>query len=148
MWSAPVLAIALLFLAARPAKSQLGPAAGNRDGRRWWPDWKNPLIWLLGLTFGSNNALYYGANAFLPDYLASIGRPDLTGATLGWMNGCELIASTLLLVTAERVQGRAWPYLVFGPAALAGVLAILLADGIGIVVAAALTGSVCPSRSW
>jgi hypothetical protein len=23
-------------------------------GRRWWPDWKNPVVWLLGFTFASN----------------------------------------------------------------------------------------------
>ena len=40
---------------------------------------QKPAVWLLGFTFGSNNALFYGANAFLPDYLLSIGRADLTG---------------------------------------------------------------------
>jgi hypothetical protein len=25
-------------------------------GRRWWPDWKNPVVWLLGFTFASNNS--------------------------------------------------------------------------------------------
>ena len=88
--------------------------------RQWWPDWKNPLIWLLGLTFGSNNSLYYGTNAFLPDYLASVGRADLIGAALGFMNGSQFVASLLLLVTADRLQRRAWPYLVFGPTALLG----------------------------
>jgi CP family cyanate transporter-like MFS transporter len=144
VWAAPVLFTALLFLVLAPRTAvpqTFGPTgAGSDPGRRWWPDWNSPLIWLLGLTFGSNNAVYYGINAFLPDYLASIGRADLIGAALGWMNGSQLIASTLLLVTAERVQRRAWPYLVFGPAPLAGVIGILWADGIGIVVAAALTG--------
>lgn len=149
LWAAPVLFTALLFLALVPRSQVLqaqvpqtsGSAGeGSDDGRRWWPDWNSPLIWLLGLTFGSNNAVYYGINAFLPDYLASLGRADLIGAALGWMNGCQLIASTLLLVTAEHVQRRAWPYLVFGPAPLAGVIGILWGDGIGIVVAAALTG--------
>ena len=149
VWSAPVLMTALLFLALAPRTTVpqglvtqgLGPTgAGSDNGRRWWPDWNSPLIWLLGLTFGSNNAVYYGINAFLPDYLASIGRADLIGSALGWMNGSQLIASTLLLVTAEHVQRRTWPYLVFGPAPLAGVIGILWADGIGIVVAAALTG--------
>jgi len=139
VWAAPVLLTALLFLVLPPPTRRQADIA-IESGRRWWPDWSNPLTWLLGLTFGSNNALFYGINAFLPDYLASIGRADLTGAALGWMSGSQLIASILLLVTAEHVQRRAWPYLVFGPAPLAGVLGILWADGIGIVVAAALTG--------
>jgi MFS transporter, CP family, cyanate transporter len=144
VWSAPVLVAALMFLVLNPKTpvphTSVSAGAGSAAGRRWWPEWSNPLIWLLGLTFGSNNAVYYGINGFLPDYLASIGRADLIGMALGWMNGSQLIASTLLLVTAEHVQRRTWPYLVFGPAPLAGVIGILCADGIGIVVAAALTG--------
>ncbi len=139
LWAAPTLATALMFFALAP-RTQRPASAAVESGRHWWPDWKNPVIWLLGLTFGSNNALFYGANAFLPDYLASIGRADMTGAALGWMNGCQLIASTLLLVTAEYLQGRVWPYLVFGPATLAAVLGIVWGDGIWIVVAAALLG--------
>ena len=26
---------------------------------RWWPDWRNGLIWRLGLIFGSVNAMYF-----------------------------------------------------------------------------------------
>ena len=138
-WAAPVLLTALLVLALAPrARPPAGVASEN--GRRWWPDWTNPLIWLLGLTFGSNNALFFAANAFLPDYLVSIGRADLTGAALGWMNGSQLIASTLLLLTAGYLQGRAWPYAVFGSATLVAVLGIVGADGNWIVVATALLG--------
>src|SRR5712692_5896333 len=81
-WAAPVLLTALLILLLAP-RAQGEAGAENESGRRWWPDWKSPLIWLLGLTFGSNNAIFFGANAFLPDYLASIGRADLIGAALG-----------------------------------------------------------------
>ena len=139
LWAAPVLVTAALL-------PMLGPR-GHRVARvapvsaaRWWPDWKNPLIWLLGFTFGSNNALFYGANAFLLDYLASLGRADLTGAALGWMSGAQLIASTLLLATAEHLQRRAWPYLVFGMTTLAGVVGIAAGSGVWIVIAATLLG--------
>ena len=43
---------------------------------RWWPDWKSPVLWLLALTFGSNNAFYYAVNAFLPTILNSRGEGD------------------------------------------------------------------------
>jgi MFS transporter, CP family, cyanate transporter len=139
LWALPVLATALiLFLFAPRSPPPAGAAPGLPP--RWWPSWKDPAIWLLGLAFGGNNALFYGVNAFLPDYLASIGSGDLTGAALGLLNGCQLVASTLLLVAAEHVQRRAWPYLVFGPAALAGVLGIAAGSGAGIVIAAALVG--------
>jgi CP family cyanate transporter-like MFS transporter len=139
LWAAPVLATALIFFAFAP-RSRPPAGVDRKLAPRWWPDWKDPLIWLLGITFGSNNGLFYGANAFLPDYLASIGRADLTGAALGWMNSSQLIASVVLIATAERLQRRAWPYLVFGPATLAGVLGIVAADGLWIVIAAVLVG--------
>src|SRR5262249_51437986 len=82
----------------------------------------------------------YGAAAFLPDYLASVGRTDLITAALGWLSGSQLIASTLLLATAERLQHRAWPYLVFGLADLAGVVGMAAGSGLWIVVAAAVVG--------
>ena len=138
-WAAPVFLAAALVLLLAP-RSHRPESGGGAGMRRWWPDWKNPLIWLLGLTFGSNNALYYGANAFLPDYLASIGRADLTGATLGWMNVSQLAASFVLLATADKLQRRVWPYVVFGSATLVGVLGIALGSGIAIIVAAVVLG--------
>ena len=64
----------------------------------------------------------------------------LTGAALGWMNSSQLIASLLLIVVAEHVQRRAWPYFVFGPATLVGVLGIVAGSGVEIVIAAVLVG--------
>jgi CP family cyanate transporter-like MFS transporter len=77
LWSVSVLATAILFAVLAPSRSAGGASATITA--RWWPDWKNPLTWLLGFTFGSNNAAYYGANAFLPDFLAGQDRSDLIG---------------------------------------------------------------------
>ena len=148
VWCVPGLVATLLFMFVAPRTRAANSSIGG-TASRWWPDWKSSLIWLLGLAFGSNNALFFGANAFVPDYLNSIGRGDLIGTTLGWLNGSQLIASTLLLATAEHLQRRAWPYLVFGLAALAGVLGFAVGDGPWVVVAAALVGfSVSRSPSW
>jgi CP family cyanate transporter-like MFS transporter len=46
----------------------------------------------------------------------------------------------LLLVMAEHLQRRVWPYLVFGPTALAGVIGIVSGDGVLVVIAAGLVG--------
>jgi CP family cyanate transporter-like MFS transporter len=139
LWSVPVLLAAALLLWLGPRKPSSEAVAVSATAR-WWPDWKNPLIWLLGLTFGSNNALFYGTQAFLPDYLSSIGRPDLIGAALGCMSGSQFVASTLLLFTADRLNRRVWPYAVFGPGPLLGVVGIVLGDGWWIVVAATVVG--------
>lgn len=140
IWAAPVLAAAALFLVLAPGdlRREVRPSAANN--RKWWPDWNDPLIWFLGLTFGSNNALYYGVNAFLPDYLNSVGRGDLIGPSIGWLNGAQLLASFVLLATADLLHRRAWPYLVFGPLTLAGVLGVLLGSGTWVVFSAGFVG--------
>jgi MFS transporter, CP family, cyanate transporter len=70
----------------------------------------------------------------------TLGRPDLIGATLGWLNGSQLIASFGLLWLAGRVHRRVWPYLVFGPLTFAAFAAMVFAGGSWIVVAAAVLG--------
>ena len=140
VWTVPVVVAALLFLAIAPRDRQNPGDAFGTGARRLWQDWKNPLLWLLALTFGSNNALYYSTNAFLPDYLNSRGQGQLIGAALGWMNGSQLVTSFILLAAAERLQGRTWPYLVFGVLPLAGVLGIVFGSGFWIVAAAATVG--------
>jgi MFS transporter, CP family, cyanate transporter len=159
VWALPALLTAILLALFAPrsqappvppaptSPSLPSPGGGLEEGgagvarsSRWWPDWSNPLLWLLGFTFGSNNALYFGTAAFLPDYLASIGRADLTGAALGWMTGSQFVASALLLITAERVHRRVWPYLVFGLGTVVAVLGIAIGSGLWIVAAATLLG--------
>lgn len=138
-WALPVLFVALAFLALAPRFGRDTPSAGAPP-RLWWPDWRSPLLWLLGLTFGSNNALYFGTNAFVPDYLASIGGADLIGPALGWINGMQLVASLTLLIVAERLHRRIWPFAVFGPLTFAGLVGIVFGEGLWIVVGAALMG--------
>jgi len=140
VWSVPGLIAAFLFLAVVMRSRAQSKTSDIAAPRQWWPDWKNPLIWLLGLTFGSNNAFYYAVNAFLPDYLNSAGRTELIGPALGWMNVSQLIASFVLMAAAQRLHRRAWSYLVFGLMPAAGVLGIVLLDGIWVVLAASVTG--------
>ena len=141
-WSVPGAVAALLYIAAapRPQATAAQIAADEAAPRRWSPNWKDPVLWLLGITLGTNNALFFAANAFVPDYLTSIGRGDMIGMTLGWLNGSQLFASFILLGTAERLQRQTWPFLVFGPMTALGLLGIALCDGVWIVLSAAVTG--------
>jgi CP family cyanate transporter-like MFS transporter len=138
VWSALIGVIALLLAAFAPRVTE-APVSGLASNR-WWPNWKDPLIWWLGIGFGSTNTAYFGANAFLPDYLVTIGRTDLTAATLGWLNGAQLITSFSLLWLAGRVHRRLWPYLVCGPMSLAAFGVIVSSGGGWIVPAAAILG--------
>ncbi len=139
IWTVPVVVAALLYLAIAP-REQPESQDEAREMPRWWPDWKSPVLWLLALTFGSNNALYYAVNGFLADFLNSRGEGAWIAATLGWTNGSQLVASFLLLGIAERIKLRAWPYLVFGPLPLAGVLGIIFGHGWWIVAGGTLVG--------
>lgn len=128
-WTVPVLVTAAAMLALAPRQATPPPTSITGE-RRWWPDWKSPLLWLLGLTFGANNAMYYGANAFVPDYLVSQGRADLVGPALASLNGAQLVASLLMLPVAGRLQRwRSLPYLVFGPMSLASAVGLMLSSG-------------------
>jgi CP family cyanate transporter-like MFS transporter len=141
-WSLPVLAIALLVLVS--ASSGNGKEAVNGAQRLpWWPNWRDPLIWRLGLIFGAVNAMYFGSNTFLPDYLASNGRADLISAALFALNFGQLPASLLLLAVAGRIEGRVWPYAGFGLVALAGVATVALSAGAGTIAGAAAIGFAC-----
>jgi CP family cyanate transporter-like MFS transporter len=140
VWSALIGVIALLFAVFGPRASE-APASAAAAPSRWWPNWKDPLIWWLGIGFGATNTAYFGANAFLPDYLTSLGRTDLIASSLAWLNGAQLITSFGLLWLASRVHGRVWPHLVFGPLALAAFITIMLSHGGLIVVASAVLGA-------
>ncbi|HEX2081926.1 MAG TPA: MFS transporter [Xanthomonadaceae bacterium] len=141
VWAAPVLATALIFIAFAPRRASLPLQQPTVGGGRWWPDWRSPLVWLLGLTFGSNNAMYFGTNAFVPDYLVSHGRADLIGPALVALNGAQLVASLLLLLVADRLQSyRALPYLVFGPISFLAALGLILSSGAWIAVWAGVIG--------
>ena len=69
-----------------------------------------PLIWQLGLIFGSVNTIYFVSNAFLPDYVVAQGRPDLVGAALTALNVGQLPAAFLLLGLAGRLVTLPWAY--------------------------------------
>jgi CP family cyanate transporter-like MFS transporter len=137
-WSAPGLVATVLYLIAAPRARTEGSRAALTTA--WLPDWRNPQLWLLGIALGVNNALFFAANAFVPDYLTHIGHDDMIGLTLTWFNGAQVIGSFLMLVLAERLQRGSWPFTIFGPVTLAGLLGIVLCDGIWIVVAAAAAG--------
>jgi CP family cyanate transporter-like MFS transporter len=141
-WAVPALLIAPVFYLLSPGNGGGGGKAVDAAiGGLWWPDWKNPLVWLLGLTFGSNNSAYFSTNAFLGDFLASHGKPQLLGLALGWLNGAQIVTPFMLLFLAERLQRRAWPFLIFGPVLLAAFLGLMFVPStFWIIVCAALIG--------
>jgi len=69
LWSAPVVLIAGLIPVLAP-RTPAGDAPAPPTPRApWWPDWRDPLVWRLGLILASVNTLYFCTNGFLPGYL-------------------------------------------------------------------------------
>jgi len=139
IWAIPVLLTAVIV--AVYAKRLYGaentaPAANTR----WWPDWRRPLIWQLGLILGSVNAIYFVSNAFLPDYVIAQGRPDLVGAALTALNLGQLPAAFLMLGLAGSLVTRPWAYAASGLASLLALIGMVVSHGVGIVVFAGLLG--------
>lgn len=142
IWSVPVglTAVIVAFLAPRPAMPGQVTAEDNASTARakWWPDWRNSLVWRLGIMFGSINAAYFAANAFLPVYLVDAARPDLVSRAVTALNFGQIPGSFLLLIFAGRLERRAWPYIVAGSLGLVSVLGLVFAVGKWTVVWAAL----------
>jgi MFS transporter, CP family, cyanate transporter len=139
-WSLPVLITALLLPFLPPRAKTPPPHSALGARRRWWPDWRKPLIWRLGLMMASANSVYFGTNAFLPDYMTAVGQPDLIGAALSAVNLTQLPASFLMLAFTDRLALRAWPYVVAGITTVISVAGIVLMPGPAIVVWAGVIG--------
>jgi CP family cyanate transporter-like MFS transporter len=136
-WAVPVAIIAAIIFGFAPRAPAVAPTAASR---RWMPDFRNPLIWRIGLLLGSVNATYFSMNGFLPDYLTHTGRPDLINAALTALNLGQLPASFLLLASADRMVRTVWSYLVCGIICLISILAIVLLGGVWIVIGCAVWG--------
>jgi CP family cyanate transporter-like MFS transporter len=138
VWAAPVFAIGVLCAAMAARRARLeGPRLAARSG---WPDWSDPLTWKLGLVSGFASSLYFATNAFLPDFLAARGRPDLLGPALSSLNWVQIPASILMLVFSERITRRRWPFLALASVALAALAGLLFLPDTWIVACSGVLG--------
>lgn len=143
-WSIPVALIALMVAvwgggnvpATAPGGAPAAPA-------RWWPDWKDGLIWRLGLIFGAVNAMYFGANTFLPYYLTHFGQAELITQALTALNFGQLPASIILLAFASRLERKVWPYIAFGLVSVVSIVGLATTASLWTVFHAALLGFAC-----
>ena len=136
LWSVPIAVIAIVTWLFAPSVHAEHAALP----RKWLPDWHLGLVWRLAGLFLCINAIYFSANAFIPIYLASAGRPDLIGGALAALNFGQLPASLLLLVVARRLERKAWPYIVSGLVSLLCLVGFVTMVGPATIVWAALLG--------
>jgi MFS transporter, CP family, cyanate transporter len=135
VWSVPVYLTAALIAAATP---HVPRDSGSRRAD-WWPDWRDARTWQIGLLNGGAGIMYFGANAFVPDYLEAIGRGELVETCLTFLNAGQLPASVLLMFLARRLSGRKAPLIAVSLLSFIGIAGILtptaetMALGAGII---------------
>ena len=139
VWSIPVLAIGVLLWWARPHAASVRRALPGVP-RQWWPDWRDPLTWRLGLLSGYASSLYFANNAFLPDFLAARGRADLLNPALSALNWVQMPASILMLMYAQRLTMKRWPFLALQAVSLGALAGMLFMADEWIVAWAGVIG--------
>jgi CP family cyanate transporter-like MFS transporter len=120
LWSILVVAGAIAIGIAAPARSRKLAVPA-----RWWPSWLEGQALRIGLVIGMASAVYFGANAFIPDYLDQTGRHELITPTLAVLNAAQLL-------TAPAVAF--WPRLLTGRIGFLGSAGLMAIAQIGIVV--------------
>jgi CP family cyanate transporter-like MFS transporter len=115
-----VLLSAIAIGIAAPART-----AGAAAVRRWWPDWRQGQAIRIGVVMGMASAAYFGANAFIPDFLDQTGRHALISPTLALLNGSQLLTAPAVVL---------WPRLLTGRTGFLGSAAIMAVAQTGLVL--------------
>jgi len=133
-WSVLVLLSAVAIGAAAPAR-----VAGGTVTSHWWPDWRQGQAIRIGIVMGMASAAYFGANAFIPDFLDQTARHNLISPSLALLNGAQLLTAPAVALWPRLLTGRAG---FVGSAAImaAAQLGLVLTPGVGAVVWAPVLG--------
>ena len=134
-WSILVLvsgvAIAIAAPVGRPVVKGVRP--------RWWPSWREGQAVRIGLVMGMASAVYFGTNAYIPDFLDQTGRHALITPTLAVLNGAQLLTAPVVAIWQRLLTGRVG---FIGSSVLMAVaqLGIVLTPGVGVILWAFVLG--------
>jgi MFS transporter, CP family, cyanate transporter len=133
-WSVVVLISGLAIVLSVPRRGQR-PAVPVR----WWPSWREGPAVRIGLVMGMASAVYFGTNAYIPDFLDQTGRHSLITPTLFVLNGAQLLTAPAVALRAQLLTGRVG---FIGSALLMaiGQLGIVLTPGAGVILWAFVLG--------
>jgi len=135
MWSVIVVVSAAGIVLAAPA----GRAGVQGVVSRWWPSWREGQAVRIGLVMGMASAVYFGSNAYIPDFLDQTGRHDLITPTLAVLNGSQLLTAPAVAIWQRLLTGRVG---FIGSSVLMAIaqLGIVLTPGAGVVLWAFVLG--------
>jgi len=133
-WSIVVLVSGVAIVLAAPSRRSM-PASHSR----WWPEWRQNQTIRIGLVMGMASATYFGANAYIPDFLEQTGRHSLISPALALLNGSQLLTAPAVALWPQLLTGRAG---FIGSAVLMGItqLGLVLTPGAGVLVWAFVLG--------
>jgi MFS transporter, CP family, cyanate transporter len=134
VWSVVVIVSGVAIVLAAPAR---GPRLAVPA--RWWPSWHEGPAVRIGLVMGMASAVYFGSNAYIPDFLDQTGRHSLITPTLFVLNGAQLLTAPAVALRERLLTGRVG---FIGSAVLMaiGQLGIVLTPGAGVVLWAFVLG--------
>jgi MFS transporter, CP family, cyanate transporter len=135
LWAIPVILTALLLAPSALQPAPPRPATASSG----FPDFRNPLVWQLGLLQSSAGLIYFGANTFFPDYLYTHGQPELVAPTLISINLVQVPASFLVGVVPWRILASRFTWLLIGALTLASLPALVSGSAALLVGAAGFT---------
>jgi MFS transporter, CP family, cyanate transporter len=118
-WSVIVLVSAVGIAAYAPARVRSVARVA-----RWWPRWREHQALRIGLVMGMASATYFGANAYIPDFLDQTGRHDLITAALAVLNGSQLLTAPAVAL---------WPRILTGRGGFIGSAALMALAQVGMV---------------
>jgi MFS transporter, CP family, cyanate transporter len=73
---------------------------------RWWPAWRQHQTIRIGIVMGMASATYFGANAYIPDFLDQTGRHDLISPSLAVLNASQLLTAPAVALWPRLMTGR------------------------------------------
>ena len=135
MWSVIVAASGAALMVVAPRR-RTSPAA---TPSRWWPSWRENQVIRIGAVMGMASAVYFGTNAYIPDFLDQSGRHSLITPTLAVLNGSQLLTAPAVALWDRVLMGRAGFVGSAGFMALAQ-LGLVLTPGAGVVAWAFVLG--------
>jgi CP family cyanate transporter-like MFS transporter len=134
-WSVLVIVSGAAIAIAAPAGRQ--DSKGVRP--RWWPNWREGQATRIGLVMGMASAVYFGTNAFIPDFLDQTGRHALITPTLAVLNGSQLLTAPAVAIWQRLLTGRAG-FIGSSAVMVVAQLGIVLTPGVGVVFWAFVLG--------
>ena len=133
LWSIAVVVTAVFIVVAAPAHKRLAVPS------RWWPSWRQGQAVRVGLVMGMASAVYFGSNAYVPDFLDQTGRHQLIAPTLAVLNGSQLLTAPAVALWERLLTGRVG-FIGSGVLMGAAQLGIVLTPGAGVVAWALVLG--------